>query len=141
MQRRQRRLVGLPHVLGELQRPVQRGVATAHDHQVLAGEVLRAPDPVEQLAAVGMALHDLDPDRHGPRLRDEETDIGGAAVMGDIDLCEPVAAHGIALIDGDVAGAFRLDDLTEGRKGVLRELFNLEFHVASTLARLCADPT
>ena len=96
---------------------------------------------IEQLAAVGMALHDLDPDRHGARLRDEETDIGVAALMGDIDLRESVAAHGIALIDGDVAGTFRLDDLAEGGKGVLRQRFNLEFHAASTLARLRAAPS
>jgi hypothetical protein len=38
--------------LHEVQRPVQRRVATADDHQVLAGELRRALDAVEQLRVV-----------------------------------------------------------------------------------------
>ena len=63
--------------------------------------------------------------------RDEEADIRLAAMVRDVHVRQPIAAHGKALIDRNFARACRLDDLAEGREGGLGELFNLEFHACS----------
>jgi hypothetical protein len=116
--------LGLVRAFGrEVQRPVQRGVAAADDHQVLAREVGRVLHPVEQLRAVELVeAVDLQQARlEGADAGGDEDGLGQElrAARG----LDPEAAVVLLLDHGDglaqvEGGAERLD-LLEQRVGQL----------------------
>ena|SRR5205814_8558271 len=88
------------------------------------------PRPVlqgkEDLAAEGMAFHELERDGLRTRFPHNDADIDRAALGGDIHPGQIVKPFGEALVDREVSGAVRFHDVAERRETLLGQRYGVK---------------
>src|SRR5262245_28196628 len=88
------------------------------------------PGPVlqgkEDLAAEGMAFHELERDGLWTRFPNNDADIDRAALGGDIHPGQIVKPFGEALVDREVSCAVRLHDVAERHEALLGQRYGVK---------------